>query len=234
MTRCKKAFSRIDLVVLVATISFLSFLALPLLTAGTSSDSARAVCQNNLRRIGRAAQLWADDHADRVPWVVSITNGGNRTSSSDVASAWNEFSSLSNTLSSPSVFACPADATAKRAGVWGVGTGGFQNSSFRNNALSYSIGLHASPLAAQSIVAADRDLRVDVYPTSCGRGVQNAARIAAGPSVVAWTNALHVQRGNVLTWDGAVQFLNAAQFTNVIFARSAGDGGASYHLLPCR
>ena len=56
-----KAFTRLELVVVLAVLCLLAAVTWPAL-AVTAARSERATCVNNLRQIGRAYQIWGSDH----------------------------------------------------------------------------------------------------------------------------------------------------------------------------
>ncbi|HTD87243.1 MAG TPA: hypothetical protein VK850_11760, partial [Candidatus Binatia bacterium] len=68
-------FTRIELMALVAALTLVVALALPLV-ASTSTSAARLSCFNNLRQLGTAVLLFSNNHEDRPPWLTSVTNGG--------------------------------------------------------------------------------------------------------------------------------------------------------------
>ena len=63
------AFTRIELLVLLASVGLLMSLALPIL-AGTHAGSASTACLNNLRRLGQAWLLFIEDHDGFFPGNV--------------------------------------------------------------------------------------------------------------------------------------------------------------------
>jgi prepilin-type processing-associated H-X9-DG protein len=66
MRRTSRAFTRIELVAVVAALTALGVFALPLLAASRAS-SDRAACLNNLRQIMRAALEYADENNNALP-----------------------------------------------------------------------------------------------------------------------------------------------------------------------
>lgn len=215
-----------------AALAFCALATLPLLSA--TADSRRAVCHNNLRQVGQGVQLWGEDHDDLAPWMVDTTDGGTRIPGTLRTSLpWAEFITLSNQLASPAVFACPADEAVRRAPNWGTGAGGMANSGFRNNALSYVVGFHTTPLAVHSVLAADRGLRGNGIVTSCSRGVNNALEMRStdGP-YISWTNGPHVEGGNILRMDGSVLYAVTPQLTNVLFEPSSGNFPQFHYVNP--
>ena len=69
----KKAFTLIELLVVIAIIAVLMGVLLPVL--GKARKQAwQAVCKSNLRQIGAAAELYAQDNDNTVPrGAISIT-----------------------------------------------------------------------------------------------------------------------------------------------------------------
>jgi len=62
----ERAFTLVEMLVVIAVIAILAALLLPAL-ARAKLKAARAPCANNLRQLGIATQMYADDHADRLP-----------------------------------------------------------------------------------------------------------------------------------------------------------------------
>lgn len=98
----KRAFTLIELLMVIATIAILAALLLPALSKAKSS-SRRAVCTGNARQINFALHLYANDHADRLDYFTN-----------NVYYAYKDciLSYLGvppNVESNIAVFACPAD-----------------------------------------------------------------------------------------------------------------------------
>jgi competence protein ComGC len=62
------AFTRIELLTVLATVSLLIAIVIAPAWRATSPIPNGSVCFNNLRLIGRAVQMWAGDHNGNPPW----------------------------------------------------------------------------------------------------------------------------------------------------------------------
>src|SRR5213075_1294029 len=98
--------------------------------------SDRLVCANNLRRIYVAMQQWGNDHNDRVPFAVPVSEGGTRLHPL-AANVWLHFSWISNELGTATVLACPSDNGTVARDFSASPESGYLNPNFRGNATSY-------------------------------------------------------------------------------------------------
>lgn len=71
----RRAFTLLELVIVIAIISILTALLLPAISR-TKESGRSAVCLNNLHQIGIALQLYVQDNANRLPVMYDrATNG---------------------------------------------------------------------------------------------------------------------------------------------------------------
>ena len=231
MPKTAHAFTRVELMAVLAALGFLGAIALPLF-ALTRADSDRASCFNNLRRIGGGVALWGNDDDDLPPWLVPPSRGGSFIFPK-TAVVWTEFITLSNESVTPLVLACPADPTVKVSSHWGSSANGLANTGFRNNAVSYFLSYHSDPLLPRSVITGDRDFNPSSpTPVSCARGPNNALAINSTPGVaIAWTNALHRANGHLLTADGGVSFTPSSSLKVRLLGTESQDDNAGIHII---
>src|SRR5712692_810063 len=60
------AFTRLELAAILSAVALLALVALPVL-ANTKPRADRVTCMNNLRQVGRAELVWANDHNEILP-----------------------------------------------------------------------------------------------------------------------------------------------------------------------
>jgi hypothetical protein len=224
----EEAFTRLELLVLLLTMALLATATLPAL-AGLRARSDVAVCGNGLRLIGRAFDMWGADHNGGRPWRVWTGDGGTGGHPL-VANPWLHFSWVSNQLATPRILTCPADLEKRAATDFsGSPNGGFVNSGFRNNAVSYLIGadIFFSALLPQGLLCMDRNVRPDSY-AACSVGANNVAQLTRGVYTSAWTNGIHYPIGNVLLNDGRVVQASVETLWQI---KDTGDDNGSVHLL---
>ena len=150
---------------------------------------------NNLKQIGLASIMWAQDHGDHFPTTTSVTNGGTLELAA-TGPVYLHFLALSNYLIVPRVLHCKVDTTR-------IAPLSFTNLADTN--LSYFAALDPTTNTPSStILAGDRNL---TNPPSPGSRFVEATKT----TILGWDANLHHGYGDVAFTDGHVEGLSNRQ-----------------------
>ena len=152
----------------------------------------RMACINNLKQIGMACQLWADDHNGKYPMEISVTNGGTMELA-DFKNVWQAFLVMSNEINHAKILCCPADSGRVPATNF--------NADFGNANISYFVGLDADENKPRTFLSGDDNFAMNGVPVKSGR-----LEISTN-TLLFWTAARHRFAGNIGLADGSVQQL---------------------------
>jgi prepilin-type N-terminal cleavage/methylation domain-containing protein len=214
----KKAFTLIELLVVIAIIAILAAMLLPALAAA-KRKAQKINCVNNLKEIGIAFHLWADDNGDNFPGTVSTNFNGAQeyvysTAYTNPPAGYgltNVFICMTNELSTPKLLWCPSDAQNGRGAATnfvqlGLDPGGIVNQT-GTNCISYFIDGDATEAYPKTILVGDRNLGLS---GTAGQPA-TAGMLSLGDSwppatYWAWTTVdLHLGHGSIGMDDGSVQ-----------------------------
>ena len=130
-----RGLALIEVIIVIAVMVVLIGLIFPaFVQSGHPHD--KPYCVNNLKQVGLAVRIFANDNEDRFPWQVSTNDGGSREYLEVPNSAFRHFQVMSNELSTPRILVCPEDRKRVWATNWVVG--------FGNPNVSYFVGFNSS------------------------------------------------------------------------------------------
>ncbi len=192
-----RAFTVLELIVVIAVIVVLAGLMLPALT-GDREKARRIRCANNLKQIGLAERIWIGDHND------FFTNSPGQPQFLGT-NLFRHFQAMSKELATPVVLDCPADTERTPA------TNFVTN--FSNGNVSYFVGLDADETTPEMFIAGDRNV-------TNGTVLANGILTLTPGKRAGWTMQIHKGYGNVASADGSVRQMTTGMLNTAI----AGSG----------
>ena len=197
--RCHRAtaFTLLELLVVIAIITIVAALLLPAL-AKTKAKANRIQCLNNLKQIGVASHVFANEHGDKFPAELSTNQGGSleyNQSAPNVADLFffssRNFQVMSNELVTPKILVCRSDPRSAATNF----------ATLKDENVSYFTGLRADPGKPNSILAGDWNLT---------NSMTRLTNTTGGAEFnLMWTKQVHEERGNALFADGRVELLRS-------------------------
>lgn len=203
-----RALTHVEVLAVLGACGTLVFAFLAAVTPEQPRRSQRINCVSNLKQIGLAMRMWANDNGDQFPWEVALAKKGT-LELADSPDVYRHFLAVSNELNSPKILACPTDTKVTRVTDW---------PSLGNTNLSYFIGLDADESRPQSILSGDRNI-------TGGQFVTNRVMRFTKDSPASWGADLHEHEGNIALGDGSALQLTTPLLRKQI--QSTWLGGAS-------
>jgi hypothetical protein len=214
----------VEVFAVLLVLFLVALVALPVLAANrTRSD--RIVCANNLRQVGAAFLVWANDRDDRVPFEVPVAEGGTRLHTL-APNAWLHFSWISNELRTPRILLCPSDTGMPARDFTGNPASGYVHPNFANRATSYFL-THQRSEGPMSLLGGDRNF---LGADQVGCSIFGTAVRATWPAFN-WRPGLHDGEGNVVLVDGQVSQTDTAGLRAAI-GRSGDNSGDLHFVAP--
>jgi len=184
-----------EVLVVVVVLVVLVAVLLPAFITDNPRDPRyfRINCVNNLKQIGLAFRIWADDNNSKFPMEIPIANGGTKelAATGDVVAT---FQIMSNILTTPKLVFCPADTNHVLAKNFGA------NFTIKN--ISYFIGLDANTNRSQAFISGDDNFAVGGVPVKPG-----LLEISTNAPIT-WAAARHKFAGNIGLADGSAWQVN--------------------------
>jgi prepilin-type processing-associated H-X9-DG protein len=196
MTKRFSAFTRIELLVVVAVCAVILFILLAALRP-PRNVSSRLTCSVNLKQLAFADQTFEKEHAG-YPWMVSTNQDGTQELALLGEEAFRHCQVLSNEIYVTLGLICPQD-TRRAATNW---------ANLANTNVSYFTGLDARTNQPTTILAGDRNI------TSASSVV-----LLTSPSTPPhWVDSvgLHGDKGHLAFGDGHVEELNSEELAKAV------------------
>jgi prepilin-type N-terminal cleavage/methylation domain-containing protein len=203
MKRCEnsfvRAFTLIELLMVIACLGILVGLFLPALARAKSRHTS--YCVNNLKQIGVAFRTWALDNNDKYPMQVSIANGG-AMEFTQRGVVFPAFQVMSNELSSPKIVICPEDPLRDKKLATTFDTSRARSTNaipfVSDKNLSYFVGVDANDTQPSMFLTGDANLGL-------GGIIQGGLQVLSTNRSVSWYPPRHQKCGNIGLADGSVQ-----------------------------
>lgn len=139
-----RAFTLVELLIVIAIIAILAALLLPTLER-TRARARRVQCVSQLRQIGLAFQSFSHDHNSQFPMKLSTNLGGSK----EFADAYRHFQALATHLLNPTPLKCPVDLRRTPATNF---------THLHDGNVSYFVNAECEPGDSQSILSGDANL----------------------------------------------------------------------------
>ncbi len=201
-TRTSRAFTLVELLVVIAIIAILAALLLPALE-GAMKRAKRIWCENNERQIGLGLHLFMHEHNSHFPTGATVAEGGAKEFvergylvAGPFYFSYQLFKPLSNELVQTKLLVCKSEQVREPADNFGT---------LQNSNISYAVGVQADFSKPDSVLLADRNLSRTPLPSPTILRMTDGARFW-------WTAELHELKGNVLFADGHVEEWNNFSF----------------------
>lgn len=205
--RRRAGFTFVDFMIVLCTVVIFFALVIPFLSR-PRVRSSRINCVSNLKQVGVAFELFANDNENHFPMSLSTNKGGTKEFIS-TGETYHHFLSVGTELSAPRTLVCPEDKD--RISVPAFTTNFAQ---FNNSNISYFIGLDADKAESNMLLSGDRNITNSTAP----RGPILTLSAQGNPG---WTKGLHSAKakepgGNIGLADGSAQQVNNLRLRQVL------------------
>jgi competence protein ComGC len=200
--RMAAALTLVEVLMVLAVIGVLFAVFMPAMSH-RPMKAPRIMCTNNLKQIGLAFLIFANDHHEKYPMEIPVVEGGTKELAG-FGVVVPHFLVMSNELSTPKILLCAADKRTSASNF----------AELRAINVSYFVGLDASQTNGQSLLAGDRNI-------TNGEPANNRILLLTANQPVGWTMEIHRGSGDLLLGDGSVQWVSANRLRDQLRASGA-------------
>lgn len=203
--RLLAGFTLVEVIVISLVLVALAGLVLPKLRR-PRVNHGYVRCINNLKQIGLAFQMYADDHGGKYPMALPKAQGGT-ADAIGTTHVFLHFQAISNYLSDTKVLVCRCDTKRMRAASnW---------AELRNSDIDYWVGVDAQLSNSASLVAGEKFIQTHAFST-------NNLMVLRPYTQVYWSNSPIVDYGNVVFADNRVERFPSADWPK--WLKKSGQG----------
>jgi hypothetical protein len=206
----KAKIGGLTLIEVLVVIFVLASLAVILLSASAPAKSGHQQfqCISNQRQIALDCVVFQEDNGGKLPWQLSVTNGGAMELSLDGHPS-SQFRPLWPYVKSFPILICPAD-TSRHAAT------NYETLSDHN--ISYFVNVDATTnKPSNSILSGDRFLVANGKPVKPGLLIVTSnLNIGWMPNIHLGRGSLYLGRGSLSFDDGHAEFLNTSELSSAI------------------
>ncbi len=209
-----RGFRATDLLAILACLLVLLFAWLIPALAKADRKATRISCVSNLKGVGLAFRIWANDNKDLYPTSPDYRDGTLRREVLE-GGVFRVFQTVFSNMGIPTFqVICPGDQRLPATNGYSINWNLMQNTN-----VSYSIGPDARDNVWNMVLAGDRNMAID------GKLLSGAVALGTN-SPVQWTKEMHRKNGNIALADGSVQ-----QVTTALLRQQLKNSGDSTNLL---
>jgi prepilin-type N-terminal cleavage/methylation domain-containing protein len=218
LSRGRRAFTLVELLVVIAVIAILAGMLLPALAAA-KQKARRVQCLSNLKQLTSAMHLFVNDR-EKYPWRLSIAEGGTATRTNVTAT----YMVLRDELGSPEILICPSDT--RRAAKDFL--------SLTDLNISYFLGVEAKEERPGMVLVGDRNLEGGRPQRDCP--VANIKKCTFEFSKVEipnaqWSRTMHRGVGNVSIGDNSAHMTTNRKVQDHLWTSGDDPGAFNNHIL---